>query len=174
LSLDDRSDWSTTAAYRDLRLLLRVGGLTLSDRTYTAVRLASASLVAALCLAGRKRPVRQRLTSGLNLGLCWLLLCGPATEGATYQLLGPPLLWALFDAWRRPRPVARAAVTVSGAIYLVAIGGNIFPFAAEVQALGLLPLSAAILFGVLVGLDLRDLLRPAAVPAAEPPLVPAV
>jgi hypothetical protein len=167
LSLDNRSDWPATAAYRDLRLVLRVGGLTVSDGTYTALRLAFAALVAGLCLVGRRRPARRRLTSAINLGLCWVLLCGPATEGATYQLLGPPFLWALFTTWRR-YPIARAAVIASAAIYLVGLAGNAFPFAAKVQSFGPHPLSALILFGVLVGLDLRDLLRRAPTPATVP------
>src|SRR6516165_4613956 len=84
LALDDRSAWPAEAAYRDLRLVLRVCGLPLRPGAYAAVRLALASLVAGLCLASRRWPVRRRLSCVLSLGLCWMLLCGPATEGATY------------------------------------------------------------------------------------------
>ncbi len=160
LSLDDRSDWPAEAAYRDLRLLCRVCGLPLSATAYTTVRLAAAGLVAALCLAGRRWPVRRRLSSVLNLGLCWMLLCGPATEGATYQLLGPAMAWALIDVWRRGRPLARAVALASAAAFGVGLLGNLFPFAARVHALGPHPLSALLLFGLLVGLDVRDLLLP--------------
>jgi hypothetical protein len=174
LSLDNRSDWPTITAYRDLRLLLRVGGLSLDDRAYTAVRTASAALVAGLCLVRRKRDARWRLTSALNLGLCWILLCGPATEGATYQLLGPPLLWTLFDAWRRARRTALVGAAASALAYLVGLCGNITPAAAEVQAWGPHPLSALILFGVLVGLEVRELLQPSPAPPERSPLARAM
>ncbi len=168
LSLDDRSDWPTGAAYRDLRLLCRVCGLTLSAESYTALRLGSAVLVAALCWAGRRWPVRRRLGGLLNLGLCWVLLCGPATESPTYQLLGPVMAWAVIDIWRRRRPLARAVVLASAAATAVAHGANLFPWATRVHALAPQPLSALLLFGLLVALDVRDLLRPA--PATSPPL----
>jgi hypothetical protein len=161
LGLDDRSDWPTVLAYRDLRLLLRVWGLPPGTAAYMAVRLTSAALVAVLCVAGRHWPLRRRLNSALQLGLCWVLLCGPATEGATYQLLGPPLAWALLDTWRRG-PFARAVALASLGAYLVGLGANLFPFAARVHALGPHPLSALLLFGLLVGLDVRDLRRPTA------------
>jgi hypothetical protein len=160
LALDDRSDWPAAAAYRDLRLLCRACGLPISGAAYTGVRLAGAGLVAALCVAGRRWPVRRRLGSLLNLGLCWMLLCGPATEGATYMLLGPPLAWTLIDVWRR-RSLARAVALASAAAFAAGLLANLFPFAARVHALGPHPLSALLLFGLLVGLDARDLLRPA-------------
>jgi hypothetical protein len=168
LGLDDRSDWPTELAYRDLRLLLRVWGLPVGGAAYTALRLTSAALVAALCLAGRRWPMRRRLNSALNLGLCWVLLCGPATEGATYQLMGPALAWALLDTWRRCRPFAQAVALASAASFWLALGANLFPFASRVHALGLHPLSALLLFGLLVGLDVRDLLRPAPAHQALP------
>ncbi len=172
LTLDDRSDWPPRLAYRDLLLLCRVWGLPLSAEAYTAVRLATAALVAALVLAGRRWPVRRRLCSLLNLGLCWVLLFGPATEGATYQLLGPALAWAMIDAWRRGRPLARAVALASAGAFGVGLAANLFPFAADVHALGPHPLSALLLFGLLVGLDLRDLLRPAPSEVVSP-LAPA-
>ncbi len=161
LSLDDRSDWPTGAAYRDLRLLCRVFGLSIGAEAYTALRLGSAILVAALCWAGRRWSVRRRLNSTLNLGLCWVLLFGPATESPTYQLLGPVMAWAVIDAWRRP--LARAVVVASAAAATVAIGANLFPWASQVHAFAPQPLSALLLFGLLIALDVRDLLQPPAV-----------
>jgi hypothetical protein len=171
LSLDDRSDWPAGAAYRDLRLLCRVCGLPLGAGAYAALRLGGAALVAALVLAGRGWPPRRRLMSALNLGLCWVLLCGPATESPTYLLLGPVMAWAFVDVWRRRRPLARAAVVVSAAASWVAVGANLFTWAAEVHARAPQPFSALVLFAVLVALDLRDLLR--AGPDAPPvPILP--
>jgi hypothetical protein len=160
LSLDDRSDWPTGAAYRDLRLLCRVCGLTLGAGAYGAVRLGSAALVAVLCRAGRRWPPRRRLCSALNLGLCWVLLCGPATESPTYILLGPVMAWAVVDLWPRRRPLARAAILASAGAAWAAIGANLFTWAAAVHALAPQPFSALLLFVVLTALDVRDLLRP--------------
>jgi hypothetical protein len=164
LRLEDRSDWPARLAYRDLRLLCRVWGLPPSPAAYSAVRLASAVLVAALVLAGRHWPVRRRLMSALNLGLCWILLCGPATEGATYQLLGPALAWTLIDVWRRGGSLARAVAMASAAAFGLGLISNLFPNAADLHGLGPHPLSALLLFGLLVGLDLRDLHRPVPTP----------
>jgi hypothetical protein len=164
LSLDDRSDWPTGAAYRDLRLLCRVCGLAVTAETYTALRLGGAALVAGVCWAGRRWPVRQRLASMLHLGLCWVLLCGPATESPTYLLLGPVMGWAMIDVWRHGGPIARAAILASAAAAWAAIGANLFRWAADVHALAPQPFSALLLFAVLAARDVRDLLRPA--PAA--------
>jgi hypothetical protein len=170
LSLGDRSDWPAQAGYRDLRLLCRVCGLAVSTETYAALRLGSAALIAALCWAGRRWPVRRRLGSTMNLGLCWILLCGPATESSTYALLGPVMGWAVLDVRRRGGPLARAAVLLSAAAALAAIGANLFPWAGDVHGLAPQPFSALLLFVVLSALDVRDLLRPA--PAAALPLAP--
>ncbi|HEX5273286.1 MAG TPA: glycosyltransferase family 87 protein [Gemmataceae bacterium] len=168
LSLDDRSDWPAVGAYRDLRLLLRTCGLTVGAGTYAALRLGGAALVAGLCWAGRRWPARRRLAGTLHLGLCWVLLCGPATESPTYLLLGPVLGWALIDVWRRGGPLARAAVVVSAAAAGAAVIANLFPWAARVHALAPQPFGALLLFAVLAARDVRELLRPA--PAAAPPL----
>jgi hypothetical protein len=161
LSLDDRSDWPPGAAYRDLRLLCRVCGLTLGAGGYAALRLGSAALVAVLCRAGRRWPPRRRLTGALNLGLCWVLLCGPSTESPTYILLGPVMAWAMVDVWPRRRPLARAAIVASAAASWAALGVNLFTWAAEIHALAPQPFSALVLFALLTALDVRDLLRPA-------------
>jgi hypothetical protein len=71
-------------------------------------------------------------------------------------------------------PLARAVVLASMGAYLVGLGSNLFPFAADVHGVGPHALSALLLFGLLVGLDVRGLLRPTPVPIGTvTPLAPA-
>ncbi len=169
LSLEDRSAWPTEAAYRDLRLLCRVCGLPLSATAYAVVRAGLAALVVAICWASRRRwPVRRSLCVALNLGLCWVLACGPATESPTYLLLGPVMGWALLDVWPRGGRLTRAAIVTAAAAAGVAIGANLFSWVGQVHALAPQPLAALLLFAVLAAREVRDLRRPA--PAVLPAL----
>jgi len=100
LGKDQRWDWPLRMAYRDLWLLIRLYHVPLTPRGYLVVQLVSAAGCAALCLALRLRgrPRRDVLAAILVLGSCWMTLCGPATESATYMLLSPALAWVVFRA----------------------------------------------------------------------------
>jgi predicted neuraminidase len=64
---------------------------------YRIIQVTTAFAVLAWCLwIGARSPNdRVKLTLALSMGLCWVLLFGPAVEYNTYVLLGPVIVWAL-------------------------------------------------------------------------------
>lgn len=153
----DRRILSTEFWYRDLRLLCQVCGVPLSDRAYVAVQLLTGAGIALVCLAARRAGWTQRglLTLLLALGCCWMTLFGSATESATYVLLAPALAWAVLEAWLADRPRwVLAALFSSYGLFVACQMASWFPVARQVHSLGLQPLAALLLFGVLL-LDAR-------------------
>jgi hypothetical protein len=159
LAHDDRTDWIFRNSYRDLWLLLRQWGAPLSQGGYEVVQLIGAAGVALVCLAGRWAgwPPRRLGTTLLALGCCWMMLLGPATESSTYTLLAPSLAWAVLEAWAGRSWLARAAAAVSYGLFLIAGMASWFPLAGEVHGLGVHPLGALILFGLVLGGALASL-----------------
>jgi hypothetical protein len=164
LAQEDRSHRPLTDSYRDFLLLLRWLDWTPSHRVYQLIQLGTAAGLAALTLwRGRSAAARADVLRGtLDLGCCWIILFGPATENCTYILLGPTLALAGWDAWRAGRPVwTRAALTAivcifAGAAIIIALPGG------RNVAYLLNPLAALLLFA-------QRLLSPvrAAPPAAD-------
>jgi hypothetical protein len=85
----------------------------------------------------------------LGLGCCWMTALGPATESATYVLLGPAAAWLLLSGAER-QPVGLRA------LWLVAYGLLIASQAAAAlpgglgrlpQSLGTQPFAALLLLG---------------------------
>jgi hypothetical protein len=154
---DDRKDWATANGYRDLWLLFRVAGVPVGKSAYLGLQLAAALGAAAVCVAGRAvgRPRRQLLTTLLALGVCWMLLCGPATESATYILLAPVLAWAVVagrdtDATWPARWLPAAAF----ALLTAAQAACWFPVGKPLHALGVQPLAALVFTGGLLADEL--------------------
>jgi len=117
---DCRRDALVIHARRDLRLVLRLIDPGLAGNLCNALSAGLAALVACLCLAYRSQRNRgDHISRLLFLGVCWMLLCGPATESATYILLAPFLLWRLADLFSRP------AAPMTWTIVLTAVGGMI-------------------------------------------------
>jgi len=91
--------------------------------------------------------------AALDLGCCWMVLLGPATESCTYILLAPALAWSLLETARTPRArwsfglVALAA----GVLWTCCVAGW-FPFGKALRAVGLQPLGGLLL---LAGLSVR-------------------
>jgi hypothetical protein len=145
---DNRHARTMDETYRDFHLLTRWLGWPVAREVYPLVQLAAAGLVAAVVLRGCRRGWSQvqHLRAALDLGCCWIILFGPATESCTYALLAPTLAlaaWEAFqpgqDAWKRWCMIAMVC------LFAAATTVVIFPFGRQVS-LFLLPLGALLLF----------------------------
>jgi glycosyl transferase family 87 len=107
-----RAWWSTLMAdkrmfgpiqegYRDLWSLLRLSGVPITYGVYLCIQLGLGAVAAGLCLAARRLalPRSQLLTMVTTQSVCWMLLCGPATEECTFILASPALAWTVVEAW---------------------------------------------------------------------------
>lgn len=162
LHADDRSAWPVEVAYRDLWLLIRVYHLPINQQGYRAIQLLTAAGVALLCLAGRRAGWSQfrLLTTLFNLGVCWMILCGPATESSTYILFAPVLAWAVLDAHLRQRAIgARAVVLTAFGLCLLNDLASWFPFVKTLHAWGPKPLAALLVSGYVLVVEWLGLKR---------------
>jgi hypothetical protein len=91
---------------KNLGVVLKALHASLSPSVFMAIQVLAGAVVAVLCLFGRIREwAQERLLVGMfTLGSCWMLLFGPATEGATYVLLAPALVFALVQAFHQNTP----------------------------------------------------------------------
>jgi hypothetical protein len=147
--------------YRDVRLLLRKGGITISDGSFLALQLGCGAGILSVCWLGRQSgwSRRQLLVTALDLGCCWMVLVGPATESCTYMLLAPSLAWSVFEAWQLPRNYSSLGFLMLGSALLLACSiACWFPGGRFVGSVGLHPLGGLfILAGFLlrIGASLR-------------------
>jgi glycosyl transferase family 87 len=114
---------------RDLWLLLRVLHLQISEHLYVLVQILSGCAVGVVCLLGHLRRWEQGplLATLLSLGCVWMLLCGPATESATYFLIAPMIACALCQVYLQSHSLLlRVLVTVSYGMLLAGLGINSF------------------------------------------------
>ena len=154
---DDRSQGDLAGiGYRDLWLLFCNLHLPISRPAYVGVQLLTAGLVGATCLAGRWlagwRPT-EVLNAALHLSVCWMTLCGPATEAATYMLVAPTLALAFLQCCRGSAPLwQRGLVFASTAAFTAALAGCLMSRTSAWTAYGFHPLGALLLF-VAVGAD---------------------
>jgi Glycosyltransferase family 87 len=104
LTGEHRDKGSITDWYRDFRAVWRVYVGSISDLQYTLVQLATAAMIAGVCLAGRLRQWQRPtlLALMLSLACCWMTVFGPATESATYILLAPAVAWGLVESFSDP------------------------------------------------------------------------
>jgi hypothetical protein len=170
LRLDDRSNWQLDIAYRDLWLLIRVYHIPISLKGYLAIQLGTAACAALLCLAGRLAgwSPRKLLTALLNLGVCWMILCGPATESSTYILFAPVLAWAVLDAHLRSRGVgARTVALTAFGLCLVNDMASWFPFVKTLHAWGPKPMAALLIFSYVLAQLVHGLVRAPAISDSE-------
>ena len=100
----DRRRYTATDPQRDLWMIFRVVGVPLTDWLYLCIQLGSAAALAGFAWwAQHKHWDQGRLLFVLlNLGLCWMLLLGPATEAATYVILAPSIVFAVLLALDQP------------------------------------------------------------------------
>jgi hypothetical protein len=164
LCIDDRSQWPLAAGYRDLWLLIRAYNLPVARSRYMALQLLVAGIVGAMCLLSRwraRRPRLEVLNTALGLAVCWMTLCGPATEGATYVLIAPTLVWAVAESWLRLWPVwIRVVLLASAGFFLVAVAAGMSGDAAEFTAWGPHPLGGLLLLLALLAEQGRRLIPP--------------
>ncbi len=100
LATEDRQRGPITDWYRDFRALWRVYAFPIHQQTYLMIELGVAGAIAGTCLIARLRKMPRALLVGFafSLGVCWMTVLGPATESATYFLLGPTLAWGIVIA----------------------------------------------------------------------------
>jgi len=143
---DDRR-MNMDIAPRDFAMILRFLHIHLSAHFVVFLQILAGAGAAAVCLGGRfKGWSEQRLLTGvLNLGTCWMLLFGPATEDATYAMIAPALAFTLVQAFQPKTPFwMRALVCGSYSILLLGLILNAFfglkktPASMSVQPFGAL------------------------------------
>jgi hypothetical protein len=150
---DDRRLYKMSIAPRDLWMLLRLTHVVISERLYTAIQILSGAAVALVCVFGRLRSWSQErlLVSLLSLACVWMLLCGPATESATYILVAPAITLALVQAFSQPLPaIMRVWMVINYAVLLFALEINsFFHWGKNVYSMSVQPLGA-LFFGAYV------------------------
>ncbi len=104
---EDRSTRLITESYRDFWILVRWADIPLPHRAYVALQLTVAAAIAGVVLFGRLRgwPARDLLRRLLDLGCCWIIVFGPATENCTFILIAPTLALAVWEAYATGRPL---------------------------------------------------------------------
>jgi len=114
-------------APRDLWMLTRAAHAPLTETLYASIQAATAAGLALVCAWGRlhRWPEERLLHATLLLGCSWMLLLGPSTESATYVLLAPLLVYALFAAVRHPIGM-RSLLWASYGILLLGLALNSF------------------------------------------------
>jgi hypothetical protein len=120
LAREDRSMRSLPDSYRDFWLLLRWAHIPLPHRFYLLLQLVAAAGVAAIVALGRRRQwtSAEVLHRVVDLGCCWMILFGPATENSTYILIAPSYAIAVWEAFAYRRPVwTRALLTAIVCIF---------------------------------------------------------
>ncbi len=158
LAEDDRQHGSYLFWYRDLRLLFSQWIAPIGYRTYLILQICAGGAIAAVCFWARRAGIGQArlLTLVLGLGCCWMTALGPASESATYSLLGPTAAWLVVSGMGESGGGLRIVGLVGLRILLLSLVAATLPagWGRQVHALGPQPLAA--LF-VLVGLLCRCL-----------------
>lgn len=124
LAREDRSRRLLPDMYRDFWLLLRWTQVPLPRPFYLPLQLTVAAGIAAAVLFGRLRrwASADLLRRLFDLGCCWMILFGPATENSTYILIGPTCALAVWEAFAQRRPVwTRAALVAIVCIFVSSV-----------------------------------------------------
>ncbi len=148
---DDRFAYGNNIAPRDLWMLFRFFHLPITKEAYQVLQLLSGIAIGGLVLVARWRQWSEErlLGSAFALVCGWMLLCGPATESATYVLLAPAAAFALVQAFARPYPaIMRCWIAAVVAILLAALGLNSFlKLPKNVTTMSVQPMAALIFCG---------------------------
>ncbi len=148
---DNRQLYKMDIAPRDLWMLLRLAHVTISEHFYTVIQMASGGAVALVCIAGRRSgwPRDKVFVVLLSLVTGWMLLCGPATESATYILLGPPVALALVEAFSLPASRGmRWWIAACYAVLVFALQLNsFFHFRKSIYSMSVQPIAALLFVG---------------------------
>ena len=152
-SADNRLEYNAEMAPRDLWLLLNLARIHISQQAYHAIQLVGAFALAVTCAFGRWKewPAKRMAVIVLSLGSCWMLLCGPASESATYVVLAPAVVLGLMDAFGRPIPVVlRGLVVGAYGLMVTALAMNSFLHLPKIPATKWVQPMAAVLFTIYV------------------------
>jgi hypothetical protein len=147
---------------RDLWLIIRLLHFPMSIAGYRCLQLLLAGGVATICLAGRLTgwPQHQLLTRLFSLGVCWMVLCGPATESCTYILLAPVLAWSVLDAMLDRRPLwSRMVPWCSFALFGLSQFTSWVPESFRMLFIGILPAAGVLLLLSLVETSVREMTK---------------
>ncbi len=151
---DDRRLYKMNIAPRDLWMLLRLVHITISERLYTIIQILSGAVIALTCLIGQKRGWSQNrlLATLLALVTAWMLLCGPATESATYILLAPSVVFALTEAFSQSQStIMRGWIVASYALLLFGLQLNsFFHLRKSVYTMSIQPVGALLFAGYII------------------------
>jgi hypothetical protein len=146
---DNRHSLPLEGSYRDFHVLTRWVGWPMPEGNYLILQLAMAGLVAAVLLHGHWQgwPLAHGLRATLDLGCCWLMLFGPATENSTYIVLAPTLALAVWESWQPGQSVwKRWALAAMVSPFVAASVVMMFPIGRYLSFF-LLPVGALLLFG---------------------------
>jgi Glycosyltransferase family 87 len=112
---EDRSLWDAMNTPQDLWRMLMFTHM--SKPIYHGIQVGSGLLIAVLALQGQRFhwSAERVLVSLFSLVCAWMILCGPATESATYILLAPAMAFAFVQAMAKP---LRVVMRVWSAIVL--------------------------------------------------------
>jgi len=124
VALDNRHTTPLENSYRDFHLLTRLVGLPMAERSYQVLQLVVAAVLAAVVVRGGRLgwPKSRQLRAAFDLGCCWIILFGPATENSTYALLAPTLAFAAWESLQDGQPAWQRlwlAATVS--LFIIAV-----------------------------------------------------
>lgn len=146
---NDRFIETTGPGCRDLSLLLYRVGLPMNRSNFAVIQLAAAAAAALTCLNAkwRLRWSDDRLIRlGYFLGTSWIMLCGPATESATYVLLAPMVALLAITALFNPMPTAARIFILAGcALVQSALLAPMFPFGRAYHDFGPHPLGTLLM-----------------------------
>jgi hypothetical protein len=100
---------------------LRIVGIDVPEQVQTAIRLAAALAILALCwISRRKYDAARSAVFVFSLSILYLMLFSPRTENNTYAMLGPAIAVFLALAYRIEN--RRAAVALLGGLALALVG----------------------------------------------------
>ncbi|HEY2102095.1 MAG TPA: glycosyltransferase 87 family protein [Chthoniobacterales bacterium] len=112
-------------------LLVRMGKLPISFGVYRFFQIASGIGIALYCVVRERQgwPLSRVLIALFSLASVWMTLCGPATEGVTYLLLAPAVVFALVQAFLEPQSVSLRTLIFSAyaLLFLTAAKNSLLP-----------------------------------------------
>jgi hypothetical protein len=145
---DNRHVGTLENSYHDFHVLARFVGYSISEEIYRVLQLAMAVVAAGVVWHGRRLGWRKPvlLRAAFDLGLCWIILFGPATENSTYALLAPTLALAAWDAHQTGQSAWRRWwMTATLSVFVLAVVVTATPLGKS-ASFYLMPLGALLLF----------------------------
>lgn len=174
---DNRLQYQMDIAPRDLWMIFKTVHFPINEQIYKLLQIASGGAIAVLAVLAQFRfrwSNERTLVAIFCLVDAWMLLCGPATESATYVMLAPAAVFALVASLNRAQfSVMMRFTTFSAYAFLVAgLGVNSFLHLKKSgYVMSVQPLGALIFLGFALAWVLNDPCweseKPASAPARE-------